>query len=56
MKTNETKGETCCSCNADFKNQINNEVNAVEGYTKDEQQAKEKEVKDAFAEKDDQKK
>lgn len=56
MKTKETKGETCCSCNADFKNQINNEVNAVEGYTKEERNAKEKEVEAAFDKKDDQKK
>ena len=42
---------TCCSCNADFKNEMNELVDNVEGYTKTDHNKKEQELREAFGEK-----
>lgn len=50
------KGKKCCSCEADFKNEIKELVNEVDGYTKEDHAKKQAEVKAAFAKKDDERK
>ena len=52
MEKKTKKNESCCSCNADFKNEMNELVDNVEGYTKEEKKKKQEEVKAAFSEKD----
>lgn len=42
------KSESCCSCAADFKKEVDGLVNEVEGYGKDDRDKREDEVKAAF--------
>ncbi len=42
------KNPTCCSCEADFENEVKELVDEVEGYTKADHTKKAEEVKAAF--------
>lgn len=48
MKTKEKKQTGCCSCQADFQAEVNELVDNVEHLTKEEREAKAKEVEAAF--------
>lgn len=50
------KEKKCCSCEADFEKEIDELVDGVDGYTKEDREKKEEEVRDAFSGKDDAKK
>ncbi len=42
------KNPTCCSCEADFENEVKGLVNEVDGYGKTDHEKKAAEVKAAF--------
>ncbi len=50
------KGKKCCTCEADFKKEVNELVNEVNNYTKEDHAKKQAEVKAAFDKKDHDKK
>ncbi len=47
----EKKETGCCSCEKDFKEQVQKTVDEVENYTSEDHKKKEAEVDAAFAEK-----
>ncbi len=44
----DSKKSGCCGCEADFKKEVNELVDEVEGYTEEDRKKKEEEVKEAF--------
>lgn len=53
MNKDQEKKGGCCSCEQDFRNEVNELVNEVDGYTHKDHEEKKKEVKAAFEEKND---
>lgn len=49
MEKDTKKTATCCSCEADFKNEVDELVDNVEGYSPEDHHKKQSEVKAAFA-------
>lgn len=42
------QGGSCCSCEADFKNEIDQLVDEVEGYGRNDRKMKQEEIEEAF--------